>query len=493
MNAMPAPSKLAAPPADADALTGNGAGSGEPLAGRDSLRPFAFVLLIAFLVRAGVFVVVLSEADPKVYRSPDTAHYLALARALDAGGRFATGEDPEIARTPGYPLLLAFTRRFGEVEVTTVSVQLLLSLATVALVYVIGRQLAGPAAGVAAAGLYAFDVLSIVYVNKLLSETLFTFLVAAFAAALVRHLRARGWASLVVAAIAVAAAAYVRPIAYFLVPLVGLCLVVRGAFRRGHRARGIAQGAAFLVLAGVAVGAWQVRNYRVADYAGWSAIADTNLYFYQAAAIRAKKAGRPFYEVQREMGHLDERTYLRQHTEQYEWTLGERRAFQRQRGIEAILNNPGIYAAIHAKGMLRVLLDPGSVEALRVLGRYPASGGLLGKIVDRGLAAAMRELRTERPLVFWASVVLGAWLLAYLLAAAVGLRPQEGVPWSLVATVALLAAYFWILSGGPHSEGRFRHPMMPLICVLAGLALTRRRRSNQPATRTTNDAGNPHQ
>jgi 4-amino-4-deoxy-L-arabinose transferase-like glycosyltransferase len=456
------------------------AGNGDAVRRGKSLRALLFVLLIAFIVRAGVFALVASQADATVYRSPDSERYVKLAEALDETGDFAIGQQPEIARTPGYPLFLAGSKRAGELDVTAACFQILLSCATVALVYAIGRQFAGSAAGLAAAVLYTFSPLSILYVNRLLTETLFTFLVAAFVATLVRHLRSGGWCSLLVSAISLSASVYVRPIAYFLPPLAGLALLVRGVVRSGHRGRRLAQAVAFLVLALGTVAVWQVRNHERTGYAGFSSIADSNLYFYQAAAIRARQQGKPYYDVQKEMGYLDDLRYFQQHPEQVDWTTAERHAYLRREGFRAILRSPGAYAVVHLKGMARVLLDPGSIEVLKLFRLYPSSGGeLLGQVVDKGAVAAMRALRTERPVAFWTTVVLGVWLAAVLLAACIGLLPRRDVPWPLILTLVLIAGYFWVLSGGPHSEGRFRHPMMPLICVLAGLALTRGNRRKE--------------
>jgi hypothetical protein len=36
------------------------------------------------------------------------------------------------------------------------------------------------------------------------------------------------------------------------------------------------------------------------------------------------------------------------------------------------------------------------------------------------------------------------------------------------------AAYFLVLSGGAHGISRFRHPIVPVLCVLAGAAAARR-------------------
>jgi hypothetical protein len=41
----------------------------------------------------------------------------------------------------------------------------------------------------------------------------------------------------------------------------------------------------------------------------------------------------------------------------------------------------------------------------------------------------------------------------------------------MLLVVVLVAAYLVFMSGGPQSLSRFRHPVMPELCVLAGYTL----------------------
>jgi hypothetical protein len=42
-----------------------------------------------------------------------------------------------------------------------------------------------------------------------------------------------------------------------------------------------------------------------------------------------------------------------------------------------------------------------------------------------------------------------------------------------IAAVLLITivVYFAVLSGGPMATGRYRHPIMPIVCIFAGYAL----------------------
>jgi len=98
---------------------------------------------------------------------------------------------------------------------------------------------------------------------------------------------------------------------------------------------------------------------------------------------------------------------------------------------------------------------------------------LHGRIVDRGLVPVVLGLLRDNPLVFWTQLTLFLLVAAYYLLAVLGLlgRHCPGF-WAKAALVAVIL-YFLAISGGPQGYSRFRHPVMPLLCVLAGCGLYR--------------------
>jgi 4-amino-4-deoxy-L-arabinose transferase-like glycosyltransferase len=416
-------------------------------------------------------------ADWAAFSAPDSRDYLALAEGLARRGSFAKGDTPEIIRTPGYPTALVPGVHLGYPVATALLLQAVLGCATLVLVHRIAWLLFRRRTVAAlAALLYAVEPLSILYTNKLLTETLFTFLAMAFVLGLLRHLRSGGWWPLVWGAAALAAAIYVRPIAYPLAGLAFVGLVARAGVRRRERAVGVGQALAFGLVVLLCVLPWHLRNRRVAGYRGFSGISAVNLYFYHAAAVTAAVEGRPYYQVQREWGYHDDAAYLRRHPDQAGLSRAQRLDSLATAGKEILLEHPRVAAANHAQGMLRMLLDPGAVDYLKLFNLYPTSGGLLGVVVDRGLAETARMLLRERPLVFWSTLALGLLLGGYLLLALVGLFRLGAAGRAPGVAVVLVALYFLVISGGPQAECRFRHPIMPLICVFAAAGAAGRTR-----------------
>ena len=434
--------------------------------------------------------VLASGAGPDAFHAPDTDSYLRDAQELLSTGTFGPPGDPDIVRTPGYPLLLLPGVSAGSPEVVTIVLQILLSGLTVLLVYDLGRLLAGDRRiALLAAGLYAVEPLSILYTSLLLTETLFTFLIVGALDLLVRFQLSSRWRDAVWAAVALAASAYVRPVSYFLPLWLGGLLLVMALRPGPQRKRRLAQVILFGATAMLLVGAWQLRNVAVAGFPGFSAIEDINLYFYNGASVLAAEKGLPYYRVQEQIGYLDRELYLEQHPEQVGWSDAERYRSMGRAGLRILRSHPGEYAFIHLEGVLRTLMDPGAVDYLRLLRLYPVQGGLLGEAVDKGILATVMGLAQKRPLAFWSTAALGILLGAYYLLALVGLVSRR---FFLSATALLLAAaiYFVLISGGPASLSRFRHPVMPIVCLFAAAGIVEMSRERS-AVRTRPRDGRP--
>jgi hypothetical protein len=152
----------------------------------------------------------------------------------------------------------------------------------------------------------------------------------------------------------------------------------------------------------------------------------------------------------------------------------------KREGLRMILRYPLAYLGVHLDGMLRVLFDPGSVDYLKVFGSYPRAGRTLANIADHGLIPVVLGMLRSSPLVFWTQLALFALLAAYYLLALRGLFSRScGGAWEKIALVSIMA-YFIAISGGPHGYSRFRHPVMPFLCVLAACGFQALARRRQP-------------
>ncbi|MCX6356721.1 MAG: glycosyltransferase family 39 protein [Candidatus Aureabacteria bacterium] len=440
--------------------------------------PIIWILGAALCLRLALPVAsYLVRGDTAGFYSPDTGSYLSCARAIEAGGTFSPGGVAELTRTPGFPLLLVPGVALGHVAAVTIPVQIALGCVTVWLVYRTTLLLVGSGRAAAAAGfLCAFEPLSVIFCSLLLSETLFSALLMTALYFLMRAMRGRSPASLVFSSCALAAAVYVRPVAYWMpLPLAACLLIPRDG--AAVRRRGT-ECVCYLAISAICIAPWQIRNYLVAGYRGFSSISAINLYFYHAAAVRAEHAGVPYDEMQRRMGYGDARMFMQRHPGlagvperiRLEWISGEARRI--------IAGNPGTFAALYLKGIARTVLGPGPSDLLNLFGPGPGDNGIRGSVAQKGLVGGITRLPRRDPALFWTSLVLGVILLGYYCLAAAGLCARR-IPRPELFACAAAVCYLILISGGLSAYSRFRHPIMPVICILAGCGFDRMKGKNR--------------
>jgi 4-amino-4-deoxy-L-arabinose transferase-like glycosyltransferase len=407
---------------------------------------------------------------PDAALAPDSPSYLEPAAGLWRHGSFSTAAGPEFIRTPGYPLLIALGEALGHPLAFTLLAQVGLALVTVAVAYCITRQLA-PSRRIAtiAALLFALEPLSLVYGAKILSETLFTALLAGHVCLLGRCLARPNPKHLAAAGLLLAAAAFTRPIA-LLLPVFELPLLAWLWRHEGRQA-----WLALLVFVGTWLappGAWVARNTMACGYPGFSGISDQSLYLYRAAAIASQVEGRPYLALQAEWAHA----FDARHPAAAGWTPARRSLARRDEGLAVIRAHPGRYAANTAAGALRTVTLSAGVEGLRLVGMYPAAGGMLGRLVDEGVVGATRYAIRTFPVAVGVMVGLSLLLALEYLAAARGLvrawRSPRARP--LAMLLVLVGVGLVALGAGPESEPRFRHTVMVLLVPLAALGASSR-------------------
>ncbi len=410
----------------------------------------ALILALALGVRLAVFLGALAvHGDPQAFASEDTDTYVQTAVMLAEHGQFSNrAGSPEIARTPGYPLLLTIGVLAGDVTLVTIGIQILLGVGTVLGVAALARRLVPGSPHVAewSAAIYALDPLSIVYPSLLLTETLFAALFVAHLIALLAFLHAPdGAVRPAIAGTLAAACTFVRPIAYYW-PFVAVAIL---AWRlRGRAARGCA---VFLIAAVLPCALWAGRNAVLTGYHGFSTTGATHLYEGHVPGVVAEHD---------DVAFEDARATLRTSAAAIDDDAA-RADYMGREGRRIALEHPGTFVRQYLSGVFRLLAGPGFAEYMQIYGQ-PAPGGLT-RTLQEGLWA-------ERRWLLIGSAVFLPLVLAQLAGALIGAARVR----RLAAGSLLLWAvvYFVSLSGGPSSHSRLRHPVMPMLCVLAAAGVT---------------------
>jgi hypothetical protein len=413
--------------------------------------------LAGVLVRVLLGVTAWSVHGVDAFITPDSATYLAVAASLAGTQTFTDAAGfPELFRTPGFPLVIAVGQWFGQPIWFALAAHLALTVLIVALVFHTAHRLtSSDLVATLCAWAVAVEPTMLIWSLKVLSETLFTACLVACVAAAIRAIDGDSRRWVIAAAVALAASIYVRPIAY---PLILLFPLLLAWFGSGSLMVRLRRSAIFLIVCGVLLAPWHLRNWLVADYPAFSMVGERMLVISVAGAIDAHRQHRPFLEVRQ--GILDRLDIAGT-------TLGRpASAAIRRQAWETLAHDPLTYGRIHSEGVLRTLIDPAGVEYMRMVGRYPKVGGFQAMALDEGISAAVITLTRRYPATVITSSILALVSMLYLLgpvAACFRLTPRTRGPFVLMAVVA---TYLLIAGGGVPGNSRFRVPTIPLLVVM---------------------------
>ena len=191
----------------------------ESTAVKPASRHYLIALLAAALV---VRLAVLDLGAKQGVYYPDEVEYIELAKNLAADNEFSYKGQLTSFRPPGFAFILSLSfRLFGEASpVPARLVHVLFSLATVGVMYRLGKDGWGERVGLMAAAIFAFYPTLIGYTNILLTETSCIFFVALFCWALLRCLQQPHWGWAAIAGAALGIGALIRDTLFYAGPVV---------------------------------------------------------------------------------------------------------------------------------------------------------------------------------------------------------------------------------------------------------------------------------
>lgn len=405
-----------------------------------------------------------ASSRPSRFLSPDSHEYISLATHFHASfldGTHSQWFDLGLKRTPGYPSMVALIfDLFGRSAGAVVLVQIVSSLLTVWLTYRLGRRLLNPMAGALAACALALDPISVILTNYLQPETLFTLLLLGGTLAYVRAVEERSLPLAGCAGALFGLGALTRPIGLYVL----IAVVPATWFVLDERDRRRVLVVVTLVLSFSApVALWVGRNAAATGVPLVSTIEGTNLLLYRAAPALARDDGTPVAVARARLSAELTRK------------VGPHASAARTShaasllGIKTMLHHPKGSAVTAVTGMARLLGGPGRAELLRLLGNNePRAVHSLPKRLAIGIEALVYG-------VIAVAAVIGALTLA---------RARQYFPLALCLAVI---GYFVVFSAGVEAFSRFRVPMMPQVCVLAGAGAmrvlgARRHGTNRPGS-----------
>lgn len=431
---------------------------------RREIRGVGILLMLVFLVRIGVGAFGLDEGFA-YYSRPDTSGYLEPARALAATGEFnisADSSEPMTGRPPGLSLLLAAVLGvFGENCGAVVAVLCLLSAVTIIPVYLTGRLFGPPVVAVIAAALFGLNITAVGAAPLILSDTLYTFFVAwqLYFFTLFFSTKKLHWCfvSVAIAALSV----LVRPIAVaWIIPAVFLVLIMPGM---GWRPKLAGVLGSLLVFFAV-ITPWMYRNYSLG--AGFTVDTNTGAMYHQNGAMLLAKINKTSYESEKrrilhelDIEFADKAKYP---------DTASRQQYRIRKFRDLVLAHPFQYFAMHFSPYV---LLPDAPAFLELLGIAKSDRGTLEVLKTRGVfAAADHYLGGNWTVILLLIPLLMLSLVTYL-----------GALWQLIRWIVrkkvflffffLAFVEYFLFLPGPITVPRYQLPALPLMSVMAALAL----------------------
>jgi hypothetical protein len=373
----------------------------------------------------------------------DTPSYLVPANNLLRGLGFVNAwHQPELWRTPGYPLILAIFQITPLRLEYLIVVQHALCVFLIAAVAAIGLRIAGShLVSLVAASALSLDLATLRIANLLLTEIAATVLII-LAAWMIYHAMARPAGAMFASAgagILGGCAALIRPLGIFYFVPLSICLVL------GLKRRALRPLMLFVASFSLLPLLWATRNFVEGHYFGISTIGNFNMLYYRAAgAVAVQQPGDYVTNVLRVRGAMLsqtcselERAY---HLNCLRVTEAQKASYYGRRGLSIILHSPLSYLQSALRSLAYIVFGGGAEALSRISKASPHS-------------ARHIVLLFTVPAAFLALIGCAYWY-----------RQDRHLFYVLVLSIA----YFLAISAGAESYSRFRVPIMPMYALLIG-------------------------
>jgi 4-amino-4-deoxy-L-arabinose transferase-like glycosyltransferase len=327
-----------------------------------------------------------------------------------------------------------------------------------------GRLFGGFMSGLIAAVLFALNVTGIGNAPLILTDTLYTFLVALQLYFFIRYFLCGKRILYLLLSVGLAGlGTLVRPIGMlWIIPCVFLILIMLKEPLKKRMRHAFAAIIVFCVM----LFPWMCRNkYFGAGFKLGTNIGDT-IYFHNCSVLLAKTKGGSSDEIR---GALmdDAARFFAENPEKFP-DEESKLNYKMEKAKEIILENPVTYLKLHFRPFIML---PDVPTFLEILGFTQSGKGTFSVLNQKGFIAAVNHYFSGK---LWLLLIVAPLLciaaFTYLLFGLQLLKWIVQRQWFLFFAFLAFVEYFLFLPG-PISMPRYHLPALPFICVMAGIFL----------------------
>lgn len=408
--------------------------------------------------------------------------YITEATNLARHGAYvALGPPPEpvAVRPPLYPLLLTPFVWLGFTPRTILYIQLIVgSFVLAAVIYAVGRELAGPRIAALATLLFPLDLIHEQYLVTFQAEGLFMFFLLLSIFWLVRSFRAGKEWQFIPALAALAFSMLSRPTTLPFLPLYLIAFFVAHIGRLKLRRLSLLLGCGLLACA-IVLAPWVARNLRqypgVSPLITFATIGTFNLFEYNAGYAYAASHGVSLDDAHRILyTEVGKRAGLGRSAASAEAVLPAVAVYAAPLAREVIMEHPFSYLLLHVKHSLWFFTGSSIRLALRnyflVPERFISMPNVTLSITTGNWPNVRSAFQTLGP--WWTAAFILDFLIfsvAGFIAIAIALaaRIKKGRPEFMTAAfLGLLIFGFALVSAFIYEGPRHRYPIEPLLLIL---------------------------
>ncbi len=397
----------------------------------------------------------------------DAYDYIFPSENWLAGNGFSPSQEApyeaDTRRTPAYPaVIIAGMAMMGDSWPVFIGIiQVLMSVIMVLLIYLIARMLADEKVAFWASIFLGLSLGHVCYSVLVMSDILYAFLVLSATYILLRNRDQASWTRIGLLGLALGLATLTRPVGIF-VPFLLIPYLIWGG--KADWKKGLGQSVVMLVISFLVITPWLMRQGEVLGYKTVSTVPMRNLMLYNGAMLQAHKEGRTSEDLYIEyenqvINELEERGEAGNQGLLYKT--------YEERGKEMIKSDFPTYFILHLKTSIVSFL-PNVNDLLEILGVTSGSRGTLGVLQNEGLISAVKYYFDGK---LWAIPILIPFLMilgfVYLLSLFGLWNLFKRDLWAFLL-FGMLIGYFMFVSG-PVAVPRFRIPVQPHFCLLAGI------------------------